>query len=82
MVSRRFVTFLVVCLPLLIVAFAVLMGGYAVATAAHDATGATALWWIAMACVMLLVMDVLLLLVALGLDHIRQFHDVTRDDES
>ncbi len=80
MVPQRFVTFLVIALPLLIVAFAVLMGGYAVATAAKDASGATALWWVAMACVMLLVMDVLLLLITLGLDHLGRRDE--RDDET
>ncbi|MDG2380233.1 MAG: hypothetical protein P8N76_01025 [Pirellulaceae bacterium] len=70
--SQRFVTFLVVALPVLVVAFAVLMGGYALSVVAQDAAGARVLWWVAMVCIMLLVMNVILLVGLLGFEHLRR----------
>lgn len=57
-------------LPVLIVAFAVVMGGWGLAQGLGDPAGATALRWIAVTCIMLLVADGLLLLIALGLNAI------------
>lgn len=63
---------LVLALPVLIVAFAVLMGGWGLAQGLGDPGGAAALRWIAIACLLLLVMDALLLLLALGLSAIEE----------
>lgn len=70
MVPRRILVVLVLALPVLVVAFAVVMGGGGLAQGMGDPAGATALRWIGMACLMLLVMDGLLLLLALGLNAI------------
>lgn len=64
---RRAVLILVFAQFILLVAFAVVMGGYALTSAAHDAVGATALWWIAMGCLLLIVADVVLLVGTLGI---------------
>jgi hypothetical protein len=60
-------TVLVLALPLLVVAFSVLMGGSALAAATEDASGARALRWVAIAVLMLTVVDVVLLVGVLGL---------------
>ena len=70
MVPRRILVVLVLALPVLVVAFAVVMGGWGLAQGMGDPAGATALRWIGMACLMLLVMDGVLLLTALGLNAI------------
>ena len=70
MVPRRLMVVLVLALPVLIVAFAVVMGGWGLAQGLGDPSGAAALRWIAMACLMLLVADGLLLLIVLGLNAI------------
>ena len=64
---RRLLLTLVFSFFVLLVAFAVLMGGYALAAATSDSMGATALWWIAMGCLMLIATDVLLLVGVLGI---------------
>jgi hypothetical protein len=64
---RRALLILLCAQFVLLVAFAVLMGGYALAAAAGDTLGAVALWWIAMGCLMLIVTDALLLVMALGI---------------
>ena len=51
----------------LLAAFAVLMGGYALAAATSDTVGATVLWWVAIGCLLLIVIDVLLLVSVLGI---------------
>ncbi len=63
---RRGVLVLILAQFILLVVLAVLIGGYALTSAAHDAAGATALWWLAMGCLMLLVTNVVLLVGALG----------------
>lgn len=63
---RRILLVLVFTQFILLVALAVVVGGYALATAVGDTVGSTVLWWIAMACLMLVVMDVLLLAGTLG----------------
>jgi len=65
-VPRSFLKTLVFALPLLVVAFSVIMGGYALAHATDDGAGATVLWWVAMACLMLICVDLVLLVGALG----------------
>ncbi len=70
MVSKRTLTVLVLALPILVVAFAVVMGGWGLAQGMGDPAGATALRWVAVACLMLLVMDGVLLLMVLGLNAI------------
>jgi hypothetical protein len=59
---------LVAALPVLVVAFAVLMGAEALARATLDTLGARVLLWVALAVLMLLVGDVLLLVGALGIN--------------
>ncbi|MHB0955733.1 MAG: hypothetical protein ACYC0X_05070 [Pirellulaceae bacterium] len=64
---RRALLILLFAQFILLVAFAVLVGGYALAAATHDTSGAPVLWWTAMICLMLIVMDVLLLVGVLGI---------------
>jgi amino acid permease len=66
-IPRSLLTFLVFSLPVLVVAFAVVMGGHALADGMGDPAGAVALRWAAIVCLMLLASDVLLLVGALGL---------------
>ena len=68
MIPRPILIFLVYALPLLIVAFGVLMGGYALAHSAGDQVGASVLWWIAMSCLMLTAADAVLLIGTLGVE--------------
>ena len=63
---RRLLLVLVFTQFILLVAFAVLVGGYALAAATNDALGATVLWWVAMSCLILIAVDVLLLVGVLG----------------
>ena len=70
MVPRRILTVLVLALPVLLVAFVVVMGGWGLAQGMGEPAGATALRWIGIACLMLLVVDGVLLLMALGLNAI------------
>lgn len=63
---RRLLLVLVFSKFVLLVAFAVLVGGYALATATSDGPGAAVLWWLAMACLMLIVVDVVMLVGVLG----------------
>ncbi len=63
---RRLLLVLVFAQFVLLVAFAVLVSGYALATATSDSPGATVLWWAAMGCLMLITTDVLLLVGVLG----------------
>lgn len=64
---RRLLLILVFSQFVLLVALAVLFGGYALAGATSDAPGATVLWWMAMGCLMLIVTDALLLVGVLGI---------------
>jgi hypothetical protein len=73
---------LVFALPLLVVAFAVVMGGYALAQATGDATAARALFWVAMACLMLTCVDLILLVGALGARALGPGADREDSDES
>lgn len=68
MIPKRVLLVLVYALPILMVAFGVLMGGYALAQAMQDLAGARVLLWIAVAALMLLTVDALLLLLVLGIN--------------
>lgn len=67
MLLRRLLTILVLALPVLTVAFGVLMAGHVLVQAVNDPLAARALLWVAMSCLMLLCTDVLLLVGVLGL---------------
>jgi len=63
---RTLLTPLVFVLPVLVVAFSVLMGAYGLAQATEDSAGALVLWWVAMSCLILAAIDLVLLVVVLG----------------
>lgn len=67
MIPRRVVLILVAALAVLLVALAVAVAGYALVSAAQDATAARALWWLTMSLVMLLATDLVLLVGVLAL---------------
>ncbi len=67
MVPRPLLVFLVFGLVLMLVAFAVLMAFYALVLTMGDTAAATALFWAANTALVLLVIDLVLLLIALGL---------------
>jgi hypothetical protein len=69
---RRLLLVLVFAQFVLLVALAVLVGGYALASATGDVTAATVLWWAVMGILMLFVMDLLLLVGVLGLSALVQ----------
>ena len=64
--SRRVLIVMLFALPVLLVALAVLMGGYGLTSATGDGVAAGVLWWIGMATLGLIVADVVLLVGALG----------------
>lgn len=66
MIPRSILAILVFALPLLVVAFAVVLGGAALAQATLDLAGAQVLRWIAMSVLMLAVLDLILLVGVLG----------------
>lgn len=66
-IPRRILTVLVFALPVLVVAFGVLMGGSVLAQAVQDAPVAKVLRWIAISILMLTVVDVVLLVGVLGI---------------
>jgi len=63
---RRILIVLVFSLPLLVVSFAVLMGGYALVEATGDQTAALVLFWVAMSCLVVLAINLVLLAGVLG----------------
>ncbi len=67
MLPRSVLTTLVFALPILVVSFAVLMGGSALARATDDLAAARALQWIGVGILMLTVVDLVLLVGVLGL---------------
>lgn len=73
MIPRRLIAALLLPVPILLVAFAVLMGGSALA----DAVAGRVLFWIAIAALLLLVIDLILLVLALAL----RAADPRADDE-
>lgn len=70
MLSRETLQALVFALALLVVAFAVVMGGAALAAALGDALLATVLRGVGISLVVLLAIDAILLLVALGINEL------------
>ena len=70
MVSRRVITVLVAGFASLGVAFALVLAVSTLVAALGDAFGATALRWVACGCGILVVVDLILLVVALGLNAI------------
>jgi hypothetical protein len=74
-IPRRFLVILVYALPLLVVAFAVLTGGAALAQATQDAPGALVLRWIASAILMLAITDLVLLVGVLGVNAVHDDRD-------
>lgn len=66
-IPQRILTILVFALPVLVVAFAVLMGGSVLAQAMEDTPGARVLRWIAISTLMLTIADVVLLVGVLGI---------------
>jgi hypothetical protein len=77
MIPRRFLITLVLALPILAVTFGVVLGASALARALGDTTGGYGLFWFAMAALVLIVIDVVLLITVLG---IRALED--RNDEN
>ncbi|HUE69525.1 MAG TPA: hypothetical protein VMP01_01445 [Pirellulaceae bacterium] len=73
MIPRRLIAALLLPVPVLLVAFAVLMGGSALA----DAVAGRVLFWTAIAALLLLVIDLILLVLALAL----RAADPRADDE-
>jgi len=63
---RRLLLILVFTQFVLLVALAVILGGYALATTTQNSIGATVLWWCAMGDLMLIITDALLLVGVLG----------------
>lgn len=78
MPPRWFLTTLVFALPILAVAFGVVLGASVLTGALGDAAGSYGLFWCAMAALIVLVIDALLLLVILGLRTV----DERRDEDS
>ncbi len=70
MVSRRLLTILIAAFACLAVAFALLLSMSALVDALGDELGATVLRWVACGCGLLVAVDLILLLVALGLNAI------------
>jgi hypothetical protein len=71
-IPRRFLSVLVLALPVLVVTFSVVAGASMLAAGLGDAPGAAALRWVAIAALIVLVVDALLLVAALG---IRAVHE-------
>ncbi|HPM79319.1 MAG TPA: hypothetical protein PLF81_01400 [Candidatus Anammoximicrobium sp.] len=81
MIPRRVLTTLVFALPLMVFAFAVLMGAAALTQAMQDEAGARVLRWIAAGVLVLAVTDMLLLLCVLGLKALRDDDTPDTGDE-
>jgi hypothetical protein len=80
MIPRFFLATLVFALPVLIVVFAVVIGASLLTQALGDVAGARMLFWAAMTALILLVIDALLLLAALGLRALDAHSDQTDDE--
>ena len=82
MISRRLLAIFVLGLPVLLVIFAVVMGGYLLAQQTEDAVAGSVLRWVGVACLMLLVIDVVLLVAALGIRALEQEEEPADQDRS
>jgi hypothetical protein len=80
MIPRWLLAGLVLALPILLVTFAVVMGGFALVQALGDQAGARALLWVAMAALLALVVDLVLLVALLGIAALGESPDHERDD--
>lgn len=79
---RRPLIVLVYCMPVLAVAFGVLMGGQALSQATDDQVGASLYWRGAMVCLMLLVGNLVLLVGTIGVYVLsRPDHDESESSE-
>jgi len=78
MIPRRLLTTLVFALPVLVVGIAVVLVAAALAEKLGDAAGALGLFWTAMAALIALVIDALLLLGILGLRALEESRDENR----
>ena len=72
MIPRRYLAALVLALPVLVVTFAVLAGASFLAAGLGDAPGAMALKWVALGFLIVLVIDAILLLGALGIRAVQE----------
>ncbi len=70
MVPRRFIASLIIALCVLLVGFAVVGAGSALARGLGDWLGAAVLTWIAAACLLIALVVLVLLVVALGLNQL------------
>ena len=72
MVPHRILVVLVYALPVLIISLAVLMGGYALLHAANEspAIASTVFFWVGIGCLIFLIIDIVLLIGALGINAI------------
>jgi len=66
-ISKKTILGLVTGLLVLIVTFSVLMGGYGLTRTMGDTGGAATLWSLAMACLLIGLIDMLLLLMAIAI---------------
>jgi hypothetical protein len=66
-IPRSALVFLVFALPVLVVAFGVVLGGAALAQATQDLPAGLVLRWIAMGLLMLAIIDLILLVGVLGI---------------
>jgi hypothetical protein len=72
---RSVFAILVFALPVLVVAFGILMGGSALARATEDLPAANVLQWVALSLLMLTLVDLVLLVGALGLKALAEEND-------
>jgi hypothetical protein len=80
MIPRWFLAGLVLALPILLVTFAVVMGGFALVQALGDQAGARALLWVAAAALLALIVDLVLLVAVLGIAALGDAPERERDD--
>lgn len=75
MIPRRVIVALLIPAPVLIATFAVLLGGSALAQATEDHIAANVLKWVAVGALILLTVDLLLLVLALGVNAVARGED-------
>jgi hypothetical protein len=76
LIPRRLIVGLLMPVPVLLVTFAVLLGASSLAGATSDGPAANVLFWLAITALLLLIIDLLLLVLALGIHAV----DHNRDD--
>ena len=81
-IPRSFLSSLVYGFPVLIVAFAVLMGAESLARGTGDLPAARVLWWVAMVCLMGLLTDLVLLVGVLGVESLIRRDQTSDSDDS